>query len=125
MTQEELKLLRIHSVLLHKLHDQTSLLVLCDTLSEAERFHRALFENNFKVRVYEEIDSGRYIFDLHFIKERQGIKCKTHMTKKTVPQLVWIDNSAVNHLRVAFLQSEQKMQLVGTPFPIQSPFHPN
>ena len=84
----------------------------------AENLHKAIMEKGFNLKSKPE-SNGCYTIGLDVISCGMTLILETKLKKETYPQLLWLENSTVNDLLIAY-KDGKNTELIQPSFPLNS-----
>ncbi|SFD43302.1 hypothetical protein [Algibacter pectinivorans] len=89
----------------------------------AENLHKAMTEKGFNFKSKPE-SNGCYTIGLDVESYGTTLILETKLKKETYPQLVWLENSSISDVIIAY-KDGKNTELIYPTFPLNSLFYPN
>lgn len=90
---------------------------------KSKNLHKAITEQGFNFKSKPE-PNGYYTIGLDVKSYGMTLILETKLKKETCPQLLWLENSTVNDLLIAY-KVDDKIELIQPSFPLNSWINPN
>ena len=102
--------------------NRKAIIMIGKTKESAHNLHNAVIKGfNFKHKIES---NGNYTFGLEVIEYAKTLILETNLKKDNYPQLLWLDNSSVSDLIIAY-RDGKNIELIQPSFPLNSWLNPN
>ena len=102
--------------------DRKAIILIGKTKTTAHKLHESI-QKGFSFKHKPEND-GSYTFGLDIIEHKQTLILETKLKKDNYPQLLWLDNSNISDLIIAY-KDGKNIELIQPSFPLNSWINPN